>query len=460
MGKSKKKPYNVLFISVDDLNDWASPFGGNPQVKTPHLERFSQESIVMNMAFSPASVCGPSRSSILTGKLPSNTGLYGNGNNIRLAPKAKKLETLPQDFGNHGYHTLSIGKIFHKHKKDEGQWAFHEWSPTIKEGKKGGMEWVKEATHPDYEYGGSSLRWGATKGTTEQTKDYLNAKWAADQLERDFDGKPFFLALGISRPHLPFFVPQKYFDMYPLEDVEVAPVKMDDYDDILRPDGKPVFRNVPDATWMAAEASGSHQMLNRAYMASVTYADDCLGVIFDALRNSKYADNTIVMLWGDHGWYLGEKLRYRKTKLWEESTRVPFMVRVPGVSEGTKSDGIINLLDMYPTLLELCELPENPNNDGRSFAALIRNPGMKWNYPTLTTDGYKDHAIRDERYRYINYGSADGAEELYDHSNDPLEYTNLARNPEYRAVMDRLKSYLPQHNEPESPKSSLPARQN
>lgn len=458
-GLCAKENMNVLFIAIDDLNDWIGPMGGNPQVNTPHLDKFANLSIVMNKAYCPATICGPSRSSLLTGRHCHNTGVYGNSNNLKKASKTKDLETLPEYFGNRGYHTLTTGKIFHKHMTseglDEGHWAFHEVGKT--KGSAGGMLWKKQATHPDHKYGGSPMQWGATKAPLEKTKDYMNAKWTAEQFERDFDGKPFFMALGISRPHLPFFVPQKYFDMYPLDKVKPAPVKLDDYDDIVDANGKAFFKG-PDATWLAVDKSNAHTELNRAYMASVTYADDCLGVVFDALAKSKYADNTIVMLWGDHGWYLGEKLKYRKTGLWEEAARVPFMVRVPGVNEGVKSDGVINLIDMYPTLIELCGLPENSNNDGRSFAKLIANPKMTWNEPTLSTMGHMNHALTDGRYRYISYKK--GVQELYDHNSDPMEYNNLANNPEYAEIITKFKKQLPKNNEPESPRNTMEKKKN
>ncbi|MFZ5830385.1 MAG: sulfatase [Planctomycetota bacterium] len=453
----KSKSYNVLFIAIDDLNDWAGPFGGNPQVKTPRMDRFAEKAVVFSRAYCPGTVCGPSRSALLTGKHAAHTGVYGNSTNLKNAPKARDLETLPEYFGNRGYHTLSAGKIFHKHATkdglDEGQWAFHEMAHP---GGDGGVAWSKTAEHPQIKISGSPLSWGATKAPLERTKDYVACKWAADQLDRDFEGKPFFLALGLSKPHLPFNVPQEFFDMYPLEEVEIAPVKMTDYDDIVRADGSPVYRNVPDPTWLAAEASDAHDDLNRAYMAAVSYVDACLGVVFEALENSRYADNTIVVVWGDHGWYLGEKLRYRKTHLWEEAARVPLMVRAPGVSpEGVRCEGVVNLIDMYPTLLELCGLPANPKNDGRSFAPLLADPSMKWNVPTLTTDGYMNHSLTDGRYRYIWYGGlADGAEELYDHSTDPLEHDNLAYKPEYRAIIAGFKQHLPTHNEPRSPENT------
>ncbi len=198
-----------------------------------------------------------------------------------------------------------------------------------------------------------------------------------------------------------------------------------------------------------------HKEAQRAYLANISYVDYCLGVLFEALEKSKYADNTIIMLWGDHGWHLSEKLKYGKTDLWEESDRVPFIVRVPGLTPpGFKCEGVVNLLDMYPTLVELCGLPPNAENEGRSFAPLLKNPKMEWNHPTLTTYQFKNHSLTDGRYRYTWYGGkADGAEELYDHSTDPLEHKNLAANPESKEIIARFKKYLPTHDEPDSPRN-------
>ncbi|MBT8046305.1 MAG: sulfatase-like hydrolase/transferase [Pontiella sp.] len=458
----KTKEYNVLFIAIDDLNDWVGCLGGNQQAITPNLDRFAESGMVMNKAYCPGTVCGPSRSSLLTGKQSANTGLYGNGNNLKHSEVTKELETLPEYFGNRGYHTLSTGKIFHKHGDpkapdgmDQGQWAFHEFFDA--KGGNQGMAWEEEPKVEGIKSGGSRFAWGACNAPTEKTKDYASSKWAADQLDRDFDGKPFFMALGISKPHLPWFVPQEFFDMYPLDKIEQVKFRRDDLDDVLRADGKPLYK--PTDRFLLADQTGMHKNAQRAYLACVSYADYCVGVVLDALAKSKYADNTIVMIWGDHGWYLSEKMHYGKTHLWEESCRVPFIVKVPSVTPpGVKCEGIVNLLDMYPTLVDLCGLPPNKDNDGRSFAKLLANPSMKWNEPTLTTYQYKNHSLTDGRYRYIWNGGkkGGGSEELYDHEIDPQEYTNLASNPEYKDVIKRFKKYLPEHNEPESPRNVHP----
>ncbi len=458
--------YNVLFIAIDDLNDWVGCLGGNPQAITPNFDRFAREhAMVMSRAYCPSTVCGPTRSALLTGKHATYTGVYGNAQNLKHAPKAKNLETLPEYFGNRGYHTLSRGKIFHKHGDpnapggvDEGQWAFQEFVKA--KGSNGPTLWEEKPTLDGIKSGGSPFAWGAVKGPTEKTKDYATCAWAADQLQRDFDGKPFFMAVGISKPHLTWHVPQEFFDLYPLDEIQAAPFQHDDLNDIVRKDGKPIFK--PTDRFLLADGNDMHKQANRAYLASVSYVDHSLGVLFDKLENSKYADNTIVMIWGDHGWHLSEKMHYGKTGLWEESARVPFIVNVPGVTPpNAKCDGVVNLIDMYPTLLELCGLPPNPDNDGRSFARLLRNPSMEWNHPTLTTYQFKNHSITDGRYRYTWYGGrAAGAEKLYDHNTDPLEHTNLAGNSDYKEVIARLQKHIPTHHEPNSPSNPHNALKN
>ena len=459
-GKIQKR-YNVLFIAVDDLNDWVGCLGGNPQAITPNLDRLAkQQAMVMNKAYCPSTVCCPSRSAILTGKRPSTTGVYGNTQNLKKAPKAKDVVTLPEYFGKNGYHTLSTGKIFHKHPTpdgvDEGQWAFQEFAGTG--GGNKGMLWEES---PDAVLGTTDqpeLAWGACKAPVEETKDYMACKWASDQLNRDFEGKPFFMALGISKPHLPWIVPQRFFDLYPLNKVETVEIFRDDLDDIVDAKGKRMFKS-SIGFFEAIDKANLHKQAQRAYLANISYVDYCLGALFDALEKSQYADNTIIMLWGDHGWHLGEKLKYGKTDLWEESDRVPFIVRVPGMTPpDVKCDGVVNLLDMYPTLVELCGLPPNAENEGRSFAPLMKNPKIEWNNPTLTTYQFKNHSLTDGRYRYTWYGGkANAAEELYDHSTDPLEHKNLAANPKFKEIMAKFKTLLPAHNEPDSPTNAAAA---
>lgn len=444
----EKKPYNVIFIAIDDLNDWISPLGGHPQAITPNFDRLAESSVTFTSAVCPSTVCGPSRSSILTGRFPGNTGVYGNNTNLKDAPATKDLETLPEYFGNRGYHTLVTGKIFHKHGTedavDQGHWAFKEVGVTE---PKWGMAWEKQL-EKDRTY-----RWGAWKVAKELTKDYMAAEWAAQQLKRNFKGEPFFLALGFSKPHLPFHAPEEFYDLYPLETIQPPSFKRDDYADILRPNGKPAFGRVPGGVaFDEIDEKQLHAEVTRAYLATVSYLDACLGVVLDALEKSPYRDNTILVVWSDHGWHLGEKLRYGKTWLWQEAARVPLFVRVPGLApENVKSSGVVNLIDLYPTLVELCDLPKNESNDGRSFAELLKNPTKPWNTPTLTTYKKGNHSVYDGRYRYTVYRELGGSEELYDHQVDPMELTNLVSSPEHQEIVKRLAEYIPPTDAPESP---------
>ena len=352
MAKPAVERSNVLFIAIDDLNDWIGCFGGNPQVQTPHLDRFNASGgMVMFDAHGSSTVCGPSRSSLLTGKYPHTTGVYGNKNNLRKAEKSKDLLTLPQYFSAHGYHTLSRGKIFHKHspgnKKnrdslDHGQWAFDEWVHERGGVGPAGKQFPLNGLPPskgDRSYHSIGFDWAPTVGNDETLmKDYITATWAVEQFQTRLFEKPFFMAVGFSKPHLPWYVPQKYFDMYPLDEIVLPKTIPDDLDDILNKYGKPVKSH---GTWRRVERAGQHKQAVQAYLATITFVDECIGVLLDGLASSPYAENTIVMLWGDHGWHLGEKQKYGKTQLWQESCRVPLMVKVPGITP--KGNGVLAL---------------------------------------------------------------------------------------------------------------------
>lgn len=462
MGAAGKRKLNVLFIAVDDLNDWVGCFGGNPQAITPNMDKFAKTGgMVFSRAYCPSTVCCPSRSALLTGIPPSDSGVYGNAQNLKNSKRTKNALTIPQYFSQHGYYSLSCGKIFHKHMTadglDEGQWAFDKHVPTRTAGAK----------NPDTSKGpanrlamvdgsvangkAATFDWGATSGNDEGTKDYQTALWAADELEKGFD-KPFFMAVGLSKPHLPWFVPQKYFDMYPLEKVKAPEYRTDDLDDIKLADGRNKYR--PSEDFLRVKKYDKFKEAARAYLAAVSYADDCIGVILDGLARSKYADDTVVVLWGDHGWYLSEKLKYRKTELWEEAARCPLMIKVPGVTEPGRACGrVVNLMDLYPTLIDICRLPEKEDISGRSIKPLLENPQCKWDYPSLTTYQKGNHAIRDERWAYIRY--ADGVEELYDHENDPMEWTNLAGQAKYQYIKERLGKWMPAYDADNAPFNTL-----
>ena len=443
---------NVLFIAVDDLNDWIGCFGGNPQVKTPNIDRLARSNaMIMMNTQCPSSVSCPSRSAFLTGLRPSTTGVYQNTQNLRDSRIAMGVPTLPQYFSQNGYFSLSTGKIFHKHQvngeQDAGQWAFDLWQ------KESGGFPIDKSKVPMSGMDvtgtvGTLMDWGPTSVGKEETQDWISAQWVVKQLQQDFE-KPFFMMLGISKPHLTWYVPQEYFDRYDLSSIIVPDIHEDDLDDILTPDGKKKFE--PSADYRIIKQAGKFKDAARAYMACISYVDDCIGLVLDALENSKYKDNTIIVLLGDHGWFLGEKLRYRKTFLWEESVRSPLIIKVPGMTRTSQCTRVVNFMDLYPTLADLCGLPVPDHCEGRSIVPLLKNPAKKW-YPSLTTMGFRNHSVRSEQFRYNCY--EDGTEELYDHYADPMEWKNLIKDPNYKKVVRKLRAFLPETDAAPSPGSS------
>lgn len=454
---------NILMIAVDDLNDWVGAFGGHPQAKTPHMDRLAQTSMVFRNASCPGPVCGPSRSALLSGFRPSATGAYGNSENMLQSKLVQTHATLPEYFSKHGYRTISSGKIFHKHDTgagmDHGHWAYDVWEdakggggkkPESVYSRNQGIIAGKQIENAKFMVGGGTeFSWGATAQGKEATADYRTAQWFEQQLQANHD-KPFFMLAGISKPHLPWFVPQEFYDLYDLETLKVPEFKMDDLDDIVDAKGKKKFKPSEDFLWV--QEYGLQKRAVQAYLAATSYADACIGVMLDALKKSKYADNTIVILWGDHGWHLGEKLRYRKATLWKESTQLPFLVSLPGMKARQDCTRNVNLLDLYPSLIELCGLPAK-QLDGRSFKPLLENPTLPWT-PTVTTLGKGNHSVISEQWHYIVYD--DGTEELYDLVKDPMEWTNLARAkaPELAQARTHLRSFLPKNEVDGLPRST------
>jgi arylsulfatase A-like enzyme len=439
--KEVQKLYNVLFIAIDDLNDWTGFLGGHPQTLTPHMDKLAGEGVVFEKAYCAAPVCNPSRAALLTGYHPSTTGVYGNEHFMRGSAVLQNARTIPQYFSDHGYFTTARGKIFHT---ANGKWAdTASWNQFVKTvggyGTPHKQSGMMASGIPKGEVD-ANFDWGPTDAKFEETQDYLTAQWAADQFEKDFD-KPFFIGCGIFRPHLVWHVPQQFYDKFPEDKMILPEVNESDYDDI------PASALKPDRNYFATKKYGKQQAAIQAYLACINYADACVGVVLDALAQSKYADNTIVVLWGDHGWHLGEKLRYKKFTLWEEACRMPLIIKVPGVTKGqARCTSPVSLLDLYPTLVELCGLPANPANEGKSIVPLLKNSSLVWDIPVVTTMGFNRHSVRNSKWRYTQY--EDGAEELYNHETDPMEWTNLAKNPEFTKVKTELAAYLPITNAP------------
>lgn len=447
--EAKGSKYNVLFIAVDDLNDWVSVLGGHPQVQTPNLDKFTKGgSVLFQNGVCAAPICGPSRSAVLSGFMPHRTGVYDNATNMIYTDIVQENATLPEYFSKHGYHTLSDGKIFHKHATehgvDFGHWAFDEHNRSrrgVKDAVQKGKYYSGKGTingekKPNYKEKGAKLSWGPTKNKFEETVDYRVADWARQQLKRDFD-KPFFMAIGLIKPHLPWVVPQEYFDKYDLETLETPKIFNDDLKDILTKKGKQIHKPDADYTWV--KKHGLEKEATRAYLASVTYADACLGIIFDALEASGHAENTIVVLWGDHGWHLGEKLRYKKNTLWSEVVKTPLLVRMPNMNKMEVSNRTVSLIDLFPTLISLCDLPEK-ELDGHDFSYLLDNPNSEWKHPGVTVSA-SGTSVMGERWHFIS--NLKGSEELYDLKNDPMEWTNLINEPKYKTIVEEMRKFVP-----------------
>lgn len=440
IGKSAKP--NVLFIAIDDLNDWVGVLGGHPQAKTPNIDRLARMGILFTHTYCAAPACNPSRVSLLTGLRPSSTGIYHNPNPWRKA--LPNVVTLPRYFFNNGYRVWGGGKIFHGSFPDPSAW--HEYFQ--------GQNKFPANKMPKNGIGGN-MTWGPLSVEDDAMPDTQMTDWAIKKLAQKHD-QPFFLAVGYIKPHLTWHAPQKYFKMHPLAKVELPKVNESDLNDI------------PPAGIKMAKPQGDHRKITekgvwkeavQAYLATSTYMDGQLGRLLDALAKSPHAENTIVILWSDHGWHLGEKEHWRKFALWEEACRVPMIAVVPGMTQpGRRCDRTVNLMDIYPTLVELCKLPERKDLHGHSLVPLLKNPKAKWEHPSITTHGRNNHAVRTEQWRYIRY--ADGSEELYNHDADPMEWTNLARDPKYMDVKKDLAKYLPTDNVPEVPKGKGKAKKN
>ncbi len=450
IGFAKEERPNVLMISIDDLNDWVGCMKGHPNVKTPNIDRLAKQGLLFKNANCPAPICGPSRAAIMTGVSPSSSGIYGQISDKDLSkPFNGDIVYLSNWFSNNGYHTLSRGKVFHG-RGPEGAFL-EDGGRSIGFGPKpqNRFKWDKAGTGTD---------WGAFPEDDKDMKDYEVAKWAAQRLKSLNKNKPFFMAVGFIRPHTPFYAPPKWFKEYPLSKVKLPPYKRNDFNDLPQMAYDLTFlEQMPSTQWAIEE--GEWKSIVQAYLACVSFVDDCVGTVLDALEESGHAENTIVVLWSDHGYHLGEKNRVAKHSLWERSARVPLIFSGPGIPQGRKTKGAVSLLDMYPTLLELCGLPKNSKNEGVSLMPLIKRPSAVsrkvWKHLALTTYGKGNHSVRSRNYRYIVY--ADGSEELYDMRTDPNEWENLAGKKEYIRIKKYLRRGLPKNEKPWSEFSKIPS---
>jgi choline-sulfatase len=436
---------NYLFIAIDDLNDWVGCLGGHPQVKTPNIDRLAARGTLFANAHTQATLCNPSRASLLTGLRPSTTGIYALQPKLRNVAALKEAVTLPQALAKNGYRTLGEGKIFHDNLSPaERAREFQVW---------GEVEYYKKMPSQKFVATPDAIRlmdWGPFPATDAEHDDARLTDWAITQLTAK-PQQPFFMAIGLRLPHVPLYAPEKWFDLYPDDKLVMPPVKDDDRSDT------PEFAwylhwKLPEPRLSWLRANNQWRPMVRAYLATISFMDAQVGRLLEALESSELAGNTIVVLWSDHGWHLGEKGISGKNTLWERSTRVPLIFAGPGVVAGARCHRPVELLDLYPTMLELSGLPASAALEGHSLAPLLRNANAKRDWPAITTHNQGNHAVRSERWRYIRY--ADGSEELYDHRRDPNEWYNLARDPRYSKVIAEHRRWLPKVNAPPVPGSA------
>ncbi len=430
---AKQRP-NVLFIAVDDLNDWVGALNAYPGVRTPNLDRLAKRGVLFTRAYCASPSCNPSRAALLTGVRPSTSGVYENDNPWR--PVLPNAVTLPQHFMANGYDVIGSGKIFHNAYNDPKSWhAF-----------RGPGNSPAPAKKPVNGLKSGHFDWSPVPARDEDMGDYKVVSWALERWNEKRD-KPLFLAVGMTRPHLPWYVPQKYFDRYPLDKITVPKVQDGDLDDIPA-EGKRLAVRSRDHSKVTK--AGQWKQAVQGYLASITFMDAMIGRLLDGIEKTPQAQNTIIVLWGDHGWNLGQKQHWRKFALWEETTRVPLMITAPGVTRpGQTCARTVNLMDLYPTLVELCGLPERKGVEAVSIAPLLKNPSLPWDHPSVTTYLRGNHSVRTERWRYIHYH--DGGEELYNHDADPHEWTNLAADSKYADVKKDLARHLPKTDAPTAP---------
>ncbi len=436
---------NILFIALDDLNDWVGVLGGHPQTLTPNIDRLAKSGVLFTNAHAPAASCNPSRTAIFTGRSPHITGLYNNGQKMRaVLPDA---EIIPKSLSRHGYHSAGSGKHLH-YFIDAPSW--NDYFPAASTENPFPRTLYPDKRPLSLPVGGPwqyrETDWGPLDATDEQYGgDFLVTRWISEQLGKKHD-KPLFLACGIYRPHEPWFVPAKYFEPFPLDSIQIPPGYLEGDIDDLPPEGK---RRGPNRYLEYIKSQGQWKQAIQSYLASIHYADAMIGRVLDALDKGPNAKNTIVVLWSDHGWHLGEKEHWQKYTAWRACTRVPLIIRVPpgtlGLPAGTKSSTSgkpVSLLSLFPTLLDLAGLPSEKEHDGPSLLPLLADPSADWPHVAVTHLGDPgSYGLSAERWRLIHYSNGD--KELYDIDADPHEWANLASKAELQQQLASLRAQAP-----------------
>jgi arylsulfatase A-like enzyme len=449
---------NILFIAIDDQNDWIGHLGGHPLVKTPNLDKLASRGTTFLNAHCNSPLCNPSRTSLMLGLRPTTTGVYGLSPWFRTLPQWRDRVALPQYFAANGYRTAATGKVYHNGTGGPGGGAksrnpaepeFQVTAPFGGVGSKPPHKLV-----PPTPMGNNPLvDWGVWPLDNDDTSkgDYKVASWTIEQLKNAPKDQPFFLAAGFFLPHVPCYATQKWFDLYPDDDSVLPKILPDDRADTPRFSWY-LHWSLPEPRLKWLQDNHQWRNLVRSYLACTSFMDSQIGRLLTALDEAGLAENTIIVVWGDNGWHLGQKAITGKNTLWDGSTRVPLIFAGPGVTRGQRCTQPAELLDIYPSLVELCGLPPRTDLEGLSLVPQLKAAATKRERPAITSHNQGNHGIRSERWRYIHY--ADGTEELYDMQRDPNEWTNLASKPEHAAVIEEQRKWLPKIDVPPAPNSA------
>ena len=461
--------YNVLMIAVDDLMPRLGCYGDS-RAKSPNIDRLASQGLIFTKAYCQQAVCSPSRTSLMLGLRPDTTKIYELQTHFRkILPDAVSLA---QHFKNNGYTTSGFGKIYHnggfppQGLDDPRSWSIPayfyrgpEWNTPANAARQG--KYLESLKESNYRWSGKSTprnrrrpSWESPDVADDEMHDGAIANRVIRAMEELRD-KPFFLAAGFIRPHLPFTAPKKYFDMYPPGSIPLAtnPAPPENAPAVaLHRSGE--LRTYPDIPEDGPIPEDKARDLVRAYYASMSYMDAQVGRLLDALDRLQLREKTVVVLWGDHGYHLGDHGLWNKHTNFENAARVPLIISVPGQkSKGRKTGALAEFVDIYPTLTELCGLPKRSELEGTSFVPVIDNPDRKWKsaafsqYPRRTEEqgAVMGYSMRTDRYRYTEWSAPDKepfARELYDHEKDPQENTNVAGDPANAALVARLSKQL------------------
>jgi uncharacterized sulfatase len=443
--KADARKLNVLFIAVDDLNNHLGCYG-NRLVQSPNVDRLAKRGVRFDRAYCQFPLCSPSRVSLLTGLRPDATRVFDLQTDFRKSTLPDAV-TLPQLFRQNGWFVARVGKLFHYGVPGQiGTSGLDDplsWDRVVNpRGRDKDEEGKVRNLNPANRGLGAALAWYESPGTNDE---FTDAKVAAEtiRLLEESKDKPFFIGCGFYRPHVPWIVPKKFFDLYPHERIVLAKNPFNDREDIPPPALPVKPPNYGRTDEECREAI-------RAYYASISYMDAQLGKVLDALDRLKLWDKTIVIFWGDHGWHLGEHGLWQKMSLFEESARVPLIVAAPRQKgNGKASVRIVESLDVYPTVADLCGLTPPKNLAGASLRPLLNKPRLRWDRPAYTqvqrgdaAGRFMGRSVRTERWRYTEWGDGKRGVELYDHEKDPREFTNLANDPKHASTVAELKALL------------------